>query len=275
MAAVREGRRPSGVRVGSPIDDDGDRRFEYRQALRDLLAELTPSAWAEHELADKPPDSLHAIKEQLRERVPGIGFHPVEENSVPLNDGTVARSVVKVTCVTEAVLVVAIDAGNHQAVEIFAACRQLVSREHDIDAVAITVPGGEWSTALYKRSSLRGGYETPGGAFVEPREEPLEFGLVDTLVKHFDGATMVWDVTEPMSGQVNGPSLREVATGHAEDALEQVRREGQRARQTPKKTTWPETPADLVEKAALFIEAVVAEQPLDDALRELGLGDLL
>ena len=45
MTAVREGRRPSGVRVGPPIDDDDDQRLEYRQALRDLLAELSPSAW--------------------------------------------------------------------------------------------------------------------------------------------------------------------------------------------------------------------------------------
>lgn len=43
QAAVREGRRPSGVPVGPPIDDDGDQRLEYRQALRDLLTELSPS----------------------------------------------------------------------------------------------------------------------------------------------------------------------------------------------------------------------------------------
>src|SRR5215470_13409220 len=45
MTAMREGRRPSGVRVGPPIDDNDDQRIEYRQALRDLLAELSPSAW--------------------------------------------------------------------------------------------------------------------------------------------------------------------------------------------------------------------------------------
>lgn len=47
MTAVREGRRPSGVPVGPPIYDDDDQRLEYRQALRDLLAELSPSVWAE------------------------------------------------------------------------------------------------------------------------------------------------------------------------------------------------------------------------------------
>lgn len=47
MAAIREGRHPRGVRVGPPITDDWDRRIEYRCAVRDLLAGLSPDAWAE------------------------------------------------------------------------------------------------------------------------------------------------------------------------------------------------------------------------------------
>jgi DNA-binding SARP family transcriptional activator/tetratricopeptide (TPR) repeat protein len=47
MTAVQEGRRPAGVRVGPSIDADDDQRLEYRQALRDLLAELSPSTWLE------------------------------------------------------------------------------------------------------------------------------------------------------------------------------------------------------------------------------------
>lgn len=45
MAAVREGRHPRGVRVGPPIVDDWDRRIEYRCAVCDLLAGLSPGAW--------------------------------------------------------------------------------------------------------------------------------------------------------------------------------------------------------------------------------------
>ncbi len=45
MIAVREGRRPCGVPVGPPIEDDSDRRIECRQALRGFFSELTPDAW--------------------------------------------------------------------------------------------------------------------------------------------------------------------------------------------------------------------------------------
>lgn len=43
MQATREGRRPVNVLVGSPICDDADRRIEYRCAIRDVLAHLSPS----------------------------------------------------------------------------------------------------------------------------------------------------------------------------------------------------------------------------------------
>jgi hypothetical protein len=52
MAAMREGRRPVGVQVGPPILDDADRRIEYRCAVRDVLADLTPEAWATHTSGD-------------------------------------------------------------------------------------------------------------------------------------------------------------------------------------------------------------------------------
>lgn len=42
MTAVREGRPPRGVPVGSPIEDDADQRIAYRQAIRRFFAALTP-----------------------------------------------------------------------------------------------------------------------------------------------------------------------------------------------------------------------------------------
>lgn len=45
MAATREGRGPRGVRNGPPIVDGRDQRIEYRQAIRDIFGEITPSAW--------------------------------------------------------------------------------------------------------------------------------------------------------------------------------------------------------------------------------------
>lgn len=45
MAAVRDGRHPRGVHVGPPIVEDWDRRIDYRCAVRDLLAGLSPGEW--------------------------------------------------------------------------------------------------------------------------------------------------------------------------------------------------------------------------------------
>lgn len=44
MQATREGRKPVNVLVGPPICDDADRRIEYRCAIRDVLAHMSPGA---------------------------------------------------------------------------------------------------------------------------------------------------------------------------------------------------------------------------------------
>jgi hypothetical protein len=46
LAAARTGRDPSGVCVGAPILSAADQRLDYRQHLADVLADLTPAAWA-------------------------------------------------------------------------------------------------------------------------------------------------------------------------------------------------------------------------------------
>jgi hypothetical protein len=53
MAAAREGRPAKGVHVGLPILDDADRRIEYRCAVRDILSELPPEAWAARSAGDQ------------------------------------------------------------------------------------------------------------------------------------------------------------------------------------------------------------------------------
>lgn len=62
MIAVREGRRPSGVPVGPPIEDGNDRRIEYRQALRDFFSELIPTPGRG---SSQPRFNWHASNEAL------------------------------------------------------------------------------------------------------------------------------------------------------------------------------------------------------------------
>lgn len=282
MTAVREGRRPSGVPVGPPIEDDGDRRIEYRQALRDFFSELTPDAWAEvksaevqlageRQGADRSPDSLAGITERLIERVDGVNCRAVDEHLSTLNDGASARAVLKVSCLDATVLVVTIEGGPCETGEIVAACEKMVQYENDVEAVAVTIPGMDWQTSLFTRSSLRQAIVLPRGADVGPQAVFEGHHLVDTLAKHFEGATTAWDVTEQIVDRNDGWDLRRVVSVHAEAAIEAVRQQGRRAHQAAKKTAWQEVPADLAEQVARFVGAVVNNRSVDEALDELRL----
>lgn len=119
MTAMQEGRLPSGVPVGPPIEDDDDQRFEYRQALRDLLAELSPSAWlssrndassSTEQPADKPAANplstdIAAITSDLSERLPGLQCHSVESVTVTIDAVVHATTILKVTYLDTTALV--------------------------------------------------------------------------------------------------------------------------------------------------------------------------
>ncbi|MEC3978722.1 hypothetical protein [Amycolatopsis sp. H20-H5] len=282
MTAVREGRRPSGVPVGPPIEDDSDRRIEYRQALRDFLSELTPDAWAEitsaevqlageRQFAEKSPSRLDGATELLIERVDGVQCRTVDEYSSALNDGASARAVLKVSCLDTAVLIVMIEGGPYETSEIVEACKKMIQHENDVEAVAVTIPGMNWLTSLFTSSSLRQAIGLPHGADIGPQAVFEGHHLVDTLAKHFDGATTVWDLTEQLVDRKDGWDLRRVVSAHAEAAIEAVREQGRRAHQAAKKAAWQAVPAGLAEQVARFVDAVVNNHPADEALDELGL----
>lgn len=282
MTAVREGRRPSGVPVGPPIEDDSDRRIEYRQALRDFFSELTPDAWAEIKSAevqlageqqgtDKSPDSLDGITERLIERVDGVKCQAVDGYSSALNDRASARAVLKVSCLDATVLVVTIEGGPYETGEIVAACQEMAQNQNDVEAVAVTIPGMDWRTSLFTSSSLRQAIVLPHGANLGPYPVIEGHHLVDTLAKQFEGATTAWDVTEQIVDHNDGSDLHRVISAYAEAAIKAVRHKGQRARQAAKKAAWQEVPAGLAEQVARFVDAVVNNRPVDEALDELGL----
>lgn len=79
LTSVQEGRRPSGVPVGPPISDDRDQRLEYRQALRDLLAELSPSAW---------PQTAEVVKTQTRQTPSNAPTYPLSGLRADKSDST-------------------------------------------------------------------------------------------------------------------------------------------------------------------------------------------
>jgi hypothetical protein len=286
MTAVREGRRPSGVRVGPPIEDDDDQRLEYRQALRDVIAELSPSAWLEshqdpepavgHETreptANRLPQRIEGIKAELKERLSGLQYRNPEQVSIMVS-GLQAVSVLKVVYLDVAVLVVVIGderlSAFPEAAVVAKACVTMMSHESDVVAVAIAIPRDDWPTQLFTGAYMRSAFELPGGARKGPAPALEGFGIIDTLCKYFGDVTTPWEVTEPVDRRIESIDYLEIAARHARASIAKVAAEGGRAHQAAKKAAWQSLPDELGEQVARFVVAVARGELLDQALADL------
>ncbi|GAA1290448.1 hypothetical protein Psi02_15350 [Planotetraspora silvatica] len=289
MTAMRESRRPSKVRVGPPIDDDDDQRLEYRQALRDLLAELAPSAWLDTQdgigadtkqstsepTANSSPDGLDQIKADLGERLRGAQICDLHPHRVTVDEQVQATSLLKVVYLDTAVLVAALSGGSLTAFPeirvVAAACQQLTLIEKDADAVAMAIPHDDWPTLLFTTAHMRSALVLPGGAQTGPTVTLEGLGLVDTLCKHLEGAMPAWEVTERASGRIARAGLHQIAARHASMSIAQITAEAKRAHQIAKRTAWGSLPDKLDERVARFVVAVANQEAIDDALAELAL----
>ncbi len=285
MASVQEGRRPNGVVVGPPIDDDRDQRLEYRQALRDLLAELSPTAWLDAEDAatrhrqasresatPRRNDTLKSIKKRLSERLPGIRFAEGKAHSVAVDENTTVKSATKASYLDTAVLVITVDLDNTQAwpeiASLAAACLELAQNEQDVDAVVVSVPHRDWPSQLFPLANLRSAYQAPGGARTGPTPALTDHGLVDTLCKHLEGAAPSWEYTEPATDQIGRTNLHQVASSHASTSIERIRKEGRRALQPAKRLGWGELDPALDQRLASLIFAIVNNEDVDGVVAE-------
>jgi hypothetical protein len=287
MTSVQEGRRPSGVPVGPPISDDRDQRLEYRQALRDVLVEFSPSAWLQapddtekqnretpnKSINPRPDEDLRSIKARLSERLSGIRFIGGKTRTVAVDDHVTATRAVKVAYLDTAVLVITLNIEDEHAypeTEALApACRLLAHSEPDVDTVLIAVPRGDWPTQLFPLANLRPAYQSPGGARTGPTPALAGYGLVDTLCKHLEGAVSTWEVTEAASSRVERTELHQLVTRHAGKSIERIRLDGRRAKQPAKQAAWGELNNTLDQRLASFVLAIVNNDDVDGAVAEL------
>jgi hypothetical protein len=281
MTAVREGRRPSGVRVGPPIEDSDDQRLEYRQALRDLLAELSPSAWIESQSGPEPSVDHEAsgeferrvaeVTDELSERMPDVKFRATEAFAVE-RGGFRFRAVLKASGLATAVLVAFVGDENLRdfpdAAVSAEACVTMSSHEQDVDAVVIVIPSDDWQAQLFTGASMRRAVELPGGEWKDPVPALDGFGITDTLYKYFQGGSDPWEVPEEVGTRIESFDFHEVAAGHAQAAIVRINDSGRRARQSAKKAAWQNLPADLGERVAAFVAAVANGEAVDEALTE-------
>jgi hypothetical protein len=288
MTAVREGRRPSRVPVGPPILDDDDQRLEYRQALRDVLADLSPSAWQDH-LDELTPTietvetsgaesavsiaGIAEIKTELQERLPGLSCFEVRPSRIPVVASAEAIAVLKVTYLDTAVLVATLSGANlaefPDIVNIASTCLQLTRLESDVGAVAIAMPENDWQSVLLTTTHMRSAYQVPDGDHAGPTSTVRGLRLVDTVFKYLDEFAMTaWEHIEPSASGAAVTNLDEIAARHADTSIKRIAEAGKRAHQEAKRATWTNLSDDLAGRAARFVIAVANDEPLTDALKE-------
>jgi hypothetical protein len=287
MTAMQEGRLPSGVPVGRPIEDDDDQRFEYRQALRDLLGELSPSTWltshddtgtnaeqtADEPVASQPSSDIGTIKADLSERLPGLQCQDVEPVTVAISATVHAKTVLKVTYLATTVLVATLHSESlaswPDVVAIATGCLKLTLVEPDADAVALAIPTEDWPARLLRTAHMRSAVELPGGARTGPTITLDGLGLVDILCKHLDGVMPAWETTEQTENRIGRTDIHQIAIHHARESVEQITAEGRLARQAAKKTAWRSLPSGFDQQVAAFVVAITNNHSIDDAVAEL------
>ncbi|WP_433521684.1 hypothetical protein ACQPZ2_30890 [Nocardia pseudovaccinii] len=292
MAAMREGRNPSGVQVGSPVDDENDQRIEYRQAMRDLLAELAPGAaeGAQEEpegegrplpavnegSSDDPPDDLQNVQAELNSRLSGVRCVSVSPTVLHVNDSVRIKRVLKIFYLDTTVLLLillpesVVEFPNYG--DLAEACRTITLIDTDVDAVTVTLTDRDTSTLLFTSADMRSAVGIPDGNQVGPSPTLVGLGLIDTLCKHLDSSVAAWELTDQEADNFRiHTNLTAIASRHAAHAAARIGTEGNRARQQAKKSAWLSLDKSFDEQATGFVTSIIGDGDVEAALARLGL----
>lgn len=282
IAATREG-RDTAATTGPRIEFDDDDRIEYRQALRDLLDDLSPSNWPTETSSDGvatanasslplPGYDLTELQSQIQFRIRAAHCMDLPFDQFDIARGRSLRALFKVAYLNTAVVVVSVESLDDALFDQLAlvrACQRAMESSPDADAVCVAEPREEWGCVLYSCASMRAALELPGGRSVGPAPILTGYGVVDTMSKHLEGAAPAWEVTDSAPRGLGSVNMTEVAGRHAQSSIAGIESQGRRATQAAKKSTWSTLPAGLEERVSRFITAVIESVPVADALTEL------
>ena len=279
IAAQREG-RSSLADVGPKIEIEDDERLEYRQALRDLLADLSPSVWltsAESAEQTLLSDSRYKVlkgdsqwfEREVTERLPSARCFQLEQDRFEFGSNDAVAAFVKVAYLDTAVVVVTVESLERAQTSMSAlasACDNAVRSSPDADAICVTERGGDWTSVLFSRASLRHAVELPTGNEAGPVPVIAGLGVMDTLWKHLEGSISAWEATENAPGGLGSVDVASMATRHVHASIGSIESQGQRAIQEAKKATWATLPPGLADQVSRFVTAVTGSVPPQDAL---------
>lgn len=286
IAATRE-KRDTTATVGPRIEFDDDDRIEYRQALRDLLDELSPSNWPTESSskfvitasASSVPQllgsDLNDLRSEIHYRIRAAQCMDLPSDQFDIARGRRLGALFKVAYLNTAVVVVSVesldDALSDQPA-LLRACKRAMESSPDADAVCVAESQNKWGCVLYSCASMRGALELPGGRSVGPAPILTGYGVVDTLSKHLEGAAPAWELTDRPPPGLGSINMTEISSRHALSSLAGIQSQGRAARQAAKKSTWTTLPAGLEERVSRLITAVMESVPIDDALTEFRQG---
>jgi hypothetical protein len=283
IAAAREARDAEAI-VGPRIEFDDDDRIEYRQALRDLLNDLSPSGWLAESpldgiapaglssLATFPGSDLAELQHQVQFRIRATQCIDLPHDQFDIERGRSVQTLFKVAYLNTAVLVVSVqslDDALAGQLALVRACQRAMESSPEADAVCVAEPREEWACVLYSCASMRQALELPGGRPVGPTPILTGFGLVDTLSKHLEGAAPAWEDADSAPRGLGSVDMAEIAGRHAQASITVIQSQGRRALQPAKKSSWSALPPGLEDRVSRFITAVIESVPVADALAEL------
>ena len=104
---------------------------------------------------------------------------------------------------------------------------------------------------------------------VGPAPILTEYGVVDTLSKHLEGAAPAWEATDSAPRGLGSVDVAEIAGRHAQTSIAVIQSQGCRALQAAKKSTWSALPAELKSHLARFITAVIESRSRYDLVDQL------
>lgn len=258
---------------------DGDQRVEYRHAIADVLAGLTPGAW-DGALREPPEPDTGDLVALLARELPAR-HADTQVHRIPARWFRIDQQRELVCCARVAYLdsslIVAELTGPGASLDDIAglapACADILRAEPATDAVAVTLAGGDRQSVVLAAPDVRTAYEPPGGQRRGPRVLTEPLGVVDALAKHLDRQAEAWEITEPIASVLGSVDVAALVARNARAAVSRLSAEGRRALTPAKQAAWANLPADFAAAVAEAVVAISANHPLESVLDRLARRD--
>ena len=260
-------RSPSDLMTGPPISRDDDQRLEYRQILADLLADLSPAAYADSDLMGVAEDGvdLHRLAEELN----GLTWRRAGTQifMMDIDHATVdpAHEMIVIALVRDldAAVLVTVLTGAHPAPiltapDVARACGALLAKHPDADDVAVAIADEDWTSVVVRPPFAGRAVEVPSGGLSEPRVAFQPLPLLDALLKHFDAHGTRWDETERIHFDRSPADVSALAAATSRAAVDRAVAEGRRAITPAKKTAYTSLDDHAVAAISALIESAIA-----------------